>query len=176
MNSIKKLSEMGIAPIKCENKIGNDKLKELHYKVNQTIFFYSKKFINKAIKAKLMDIWSTVGLEIKNLDVPQSAKAKKEEILQKLRERFTLLLQYKTDLIEEKLNYGAMQTMKYQVSTYLYKKDHNTLQTPEQIIELLNEFKTVASDWKEINKSKWPQSFIKAKDELLQRLSEIYDF
>lgn len=82
---MKQGTTLGIAPIKAENKEGSDKLKDLHVRINDVLFKNSFKYIDPALAETLYTRLVELGKELNELQVPDRAKAKKNEILSKLR-------------------------------------------------------------------------------------------
>ncbi len=77
--------EIGISPIKCENKEGTEALKTLHFKINDVLYAHTYRYIFPATAARLLDSLTSLGVELKDLQVPDKAAPKKEEILVALR-------------------------------------------------------------------------------------------
>lgn len=165
---MKKFNEIGIAIIKCQNKTGADNLKEVHYKINGYIYKYFNMYAIKSLVRNLYSKLIECGKELKDLQVPQSAQSKKDEILQQLRTMCRSLDNYinTETYTEEDKNNAILATLKYKVSNYLRNKP---LLTENEILSLLEENKTIY-DLLNVNY----QPFQKMQDELIQMLIDKY--
>ena len=92
---MKKFNEInGYGTIRCEAKVSTDKLKELHYKANDIIYKYNMQYAFPRNTQKAIDELSDVFVQIKELEVADAAKVKKEELLKQGRNIVTLLKEY----------------------------------------------------------------------------------
>lgn len=168
---MKRLEELNINPIKCEHKQGTEKLKALHYSANEVIFKYHKRYINAVIAAKIYKAFITIGKDIKDLEVPDSAKAKQRELLDILRGYCKIISGYKPD--DNNYEFAASKTMQFALSQYLYDKDKGKLKDPLQVLKHLNNIKEIREEW-----SKYPitnkKALCTANAELLEMINEYY--
>lgn len=76
---------LGLVPIKCENKEGTDKLKEIHHDINDILYRTRYAYIFKRDANDIYTRLCAYGKDLAGLEVPDRAKAKQEELLAKLR-------------------------------------------------------------------------------------------
>lgn len=166
---MKKINEIGVSIIKCKNKQGTDNLKELHYKINDLLYKNANTYAIKSIAIYIEKQLVEYGIELNNLQVPDSAKAKKNEILAALRDMVInlrkYLAEYNVNPNEEKQ--AATAILKYRLSNYI--KSKQTL-TTDQIIALLEENKTIY-DLLQVEY----EPFRKMQDELIQILNKKFE-
>lgn len=120
---MKKGEELGIKPISTVSKDGTQKLKELHCAVNDVMYLYSRKYISPKMAEKIFDRLVDKGKELNDLDVPDKAKKKKEEILEAMRSAVKELKSYIKDYKWVESDADEVQrTLKFLLSTYLKSK------------------------------------------------------
>jgi hypothetical protein len=129
---------IGITPLKCEAKEGTDKLKELHYAINEQLYKYSGKYIFKAQAERLFTQLCDYGKKLASLEVPDRASAKKSELLGKLRTVCNSLKTYKGQNQTSEDVPLMQKAINFLLHRYIEAKD--TL-TPEQALEFLKETK-----------------------------------
>lgn len=172
---MKKFKEIeGFTSIKCEAKVGTDKLKELHYKANDIIFKYNMQYAfprNVKIAEQLL---TEVFIEIKDLNVNEKAQAKKDEILKLGRVIVTNLIAYRKQFKYDESCVTAIEGMcKYRLSDYLKKKD--TLMITEGVSllrdnQILNQI--VGDVSANLNIKPQVKAFIKMQDEIIEIISK----
>lgn len=162
--------ELGISIIKCENKQGNDKIKEIHYRINELLFKYQMRYAMWGLASFLEKKLTEFGIELAAVETTEAARAKKNEILTILRKYVRVLKQYTDvngiDATEE--NKAATAIQKYSVSNYLKNKE--TLST-EQIITILEDNKELYDN---AIKNYIIPSFKKMNDELIEMFKKRY--
>lgn len=94
---LKQGKQLGLVPIKCDNREGTDKLKELHYRINDILYTNSGKYIDRELADSIYTDLCELGKAVDGLEVPDRAKAKKSEILSKLRIICKGLKEYKKE-------------------------------------------------------------------------------
>lgn len=82
---MKRGSEIGIATISTINREGTDDLKDLHYAINDLLYFYNKKYISRKDAEHILSCLQEHGTALSELKVPAKAKDKKEELLNAVR-------------------------------------------------------------------------------------------
>lgn len=164
---MKKLNEIINTCIKCVNKQTTKELQELQGNANKLLFHYSNRFINGAIRDKLLKEFKSIGQETNLLNVTPKAEAKKQEILQQMRDIFKALNQYQPDL--HQYNYCGSKTLKWVLSTYLHYKEQGL--DPATAIAILNNIKETRNEWA---KCTVPPALVNANKELLGYLSQEY--
>ena len=156
-------------PVKTTSKEGTESLKNIHYRVNDILYAHTYRYIFPATAARLLDSLTPLGVELKDLQVPEKAAPKKDEILRALRAICRSLKEcIHTPVTEE--DYEAMQkAVNLQIHRCIKAKP--TL-TPEKTLRLLLENKELASDaaryWQHLKTT----SLVKIQDELLQILTK----
>jgi hypothetical protein len=161
--------EIGISPIKCENKEGTEALKTLHFKINDVLYAHTYRYIFPATAARLLDSLTSLGVELKDLQVPDKAAPKKEEILVALRAICRSLKECIHTPITEEDHEAMQKAINGQVHRCIKAKP--TL-TPEKTLGLLLENKQLASDAARYWQSLKTTSFVKMQEELIQILTK----
>lgn len=128
--------EIGLLPIRLENKIGCEELRKIHFKINDLLYDHCTRLISYDCASILSDAFCEIGIELKALEVPNKAEPKKNELLAKLREKVLLLRKYKnsTDSIATKTDNSRI--YKRCLAKYMRIKDQESL---ELYIECLQE-------------------------------------
>lgn len=142
---MKKGFELNLNIVKPQHKEGTDKLKELHYKVNDVMFNYNKQYIAPKTAERLFSLLCKYGVSIKDLELPQRAIEKRDEILSALRDACNSLKNYKDNYkttTEDKSQ--AQKTLNYAVSQYLTKKEEYT---DEDYLKALRRNKTLYTEY-----------------------------
>lgn len=119
-----KYEELGLKPIQTENKQGNDKIRDIHFKINELLYFYSKKYADNITAQEIIDKLTVYAKELKEL--PENKK--KDEILTQLRTIVKSLINFKNNFKWEKLpsTIDAIQrTLNYAVKNWVDFKEHN---------------------------------------------------
>jgi hypothetical protein len=166
---LKQGKQLGITPIKCEQKEGTDKLKDLHYRINDILYSNSGKYIDKALAQSLYGDLCGLGVELDALEVPERARAKKTELLGKLRTVCMNLKDYRkqpqtiedTQLMQAAINWV--------VHLCIDAKEKNEL-TPEKVLELLKETKRVYEAFKPFEEHLKTDTLIKLNGELVNNI------
>lgn len=159
---------LNVTPIKCEAKEGTDKLKEIHYRINDLLYANSGKYLFQRQAEKLYQDLCALGKELSLLQVPDRASAKKAELLTKLRVVCNSLNVYrKQQQTSEDLD--AMQRcLNWYTHRYIEARDNLT---PEKALELLMESKELRDcvyPWDESLKT---VNLIKANRQLINYLT-----
>ena len=166
---IKQGKQLGLTPIKAENKEGTDKLKELHYRINDILYANAGKYIDQALAHSLYKDLCGLGVELDALQVPDRAKPKKTEILSKLRTVCTNLKDYRknTQTIEDA---PLMQkAVNWTVHLCIEARDKGEL-TSDKVLELLKETKRVYEAFKPFEEHLKLETLIKFNSELINNI------
>jgi len=166
---MKQGNEIGLAPISCKNKEGCEALKALHFRVNDILYAHTYRYIFPATAARLLDSLTSLGVELKDLQVPDKARAKKDEILNALRTICRNLKEYIHIPITEEDNEAMQKAVNLQIHKCIKAKPSLT---PEKTLELLLENKQLASDAARYWQNLKTVSFIKIQNELTQILTK----
>ena len=133
------MSNYKVEIIKCQNKIGNDTIKELHYEANAILFKLGHSYImrNRTIRC---------GTELKGIldklrehQPADGAKAKWNEVINAIEAQLRYL---RTIAKQEPTVEEIQKTINYTVSTYLRKKP----ETLNDAIQLITDMRTLVAD------------------------------
>lgn len=171
---MKKFKEIeGFTSIKCEAKVGTDKLKELHYKANDIIFKYNMQYAFPRNTQKAIDELSDVFVQIKELEVADAAKVKKEELLKQGRNIVTLLKEYIKSFKYDDSCVSCIESMcKFQLSNYL--KSQNTLNIDSGVQLLVDNvmLRDIANDVAaNLNRQPNIKTFLRMQGEIIDIIS-----
>ena len=133
------MSNYKVEIIKCQNKIGNDTIKELHYKANAILFKLAHSYIMRNRTIRCGKALKEIAESIKALEVTDKAKAKKNEVINAIDKALTYL---RTIAKQEPTVEEIQKTINYTVSTYLRKKP----ETLSEAVQMVNDIKTLVSD------------------------------
>ena len=133
------MSNYKVDIIKCQNKIGNDTIKELHYKANAILFKLAHSYIMRNRTIRCGKALKEIAESIKALEVTDKAKAKKNEVISAIESQLRYL---RTIAKQEPTVEEIQKTINYTVSCYLRKKP----ETLNDAIQLITDIKTLVSD------------------------------
>lgn len=146
--------------IKCQNKIGNDTIKELHYKANAILFKLAHSYIMKSRTIRCGTELKVILDKLKEHQPADGAKAKHKEVINAIE---TQLKYLRSIAKQEPTTEEIQKTINYNVSCYLRKKP-DTLQ---EAVQMVTEMKTLISDLGDNDLSKVNlKSFRKMGEEL----------
>lgn len=131
---------LGLTPIKCENREGTEALKKIHYAINDVLYVNAGKYLFKPQAEKMYETLVNYGKELKDLEVPEKAQPKKNEILAELRTRCNSLKVYKQNNQVSEDVPEMQRAVNWTIHLWIEAKDS---MTPEKALELLRESKTV---------------------------------
>lgn len=166
---LKQGKQLGLAPIKAENKEGTDRLKDLHYRINDILYPNAGRYIDQALAHKLYQDLCGLGVELDKLEVPERARAKKTEILGKLRTICSNLKEYRknTQTLED---VPLMQkAVNWTVHLCIEARDKGEL-TPEKVLDLLKETRRVYDAFKAFDEHLKLETLVKFNGELINNL------
>ena len=125
--------------IKCQNKIGNDTIKDLHYKANAILFKLAHSYIMKSRTIRCGSELKSILDKLKEHQPADGAKAKWREVINAIE----VQLKYLRSVVKQEPTVDEIQkTVNYNVSCYLRKKP-DTLQ---EAVQMVTEMKTLISD------------------------------
>ena len=154
------MSNYKVDIIKCQNKIGNDTIKELHYKANAILFRLAHSYIMKSRTIRCGSELKGILDKLKEHQPADGAKAKHKEVINAIEAQLRYL---RTIVKQEPTTEEIQKTINYNVSCYLRKKP-DTLQ---EAVKMVNDMKTLISDLGTNDLSKVNlKSFRKMGDEL----------
>lgn len=146
--------------IKCQNKIGNDTIKELHYKANAILFKLAHSYIMKSRTIRCGTELKCILEKLKEHQPADGAKAKWREVINAIE---TQLKYLRTIVKQEPTVEEIQKTINYNVSCYLRKKPD----TLNEAVKMVTEMRTLISDLGDIDLSQINlKAFRKMGDEL----------
>ena len=146
--------------IKCQNKIGNDTIKDLHYKANAILFKLAHSYIMKSRTIRCGTELKVILDKLKEHQPADGAKAKWREVINAIE---TQLKYLRSVVKQEPTTEEIQKTINYNVSCYLRNKPDNL----QKAVNMVTEMKTLISDLGTNDLSKVNlKSFRKMGDEL----------
>jgi Tfp pilus assembly PilM family ATPase len=167
---MKKFNEiMNFTVIRCEAKVGTEALRELHYQANEIIFKYNMQFAFPQNAKQAAKQLTEVFVKIKDLEVKDAAKDKKNEILDKGREIVKSLNEYTANFKYDDTCVCAIESMcKYQLSNYLKNKENLTITTGVEILEGNVVLREIANDvTTNLNRQPNIKAFLRMQGEII---------
>lgn len=133
------MSNYSVEIIKCQNKIGNDTIKDLHYKANAILFKLAHSYIMKSRTIRCGTELKGILIKLKEHQPADGAKAKWREVINAIE----VQLKYLRSIAKQEPTVDEIQkTINYNVSCYLRNKP-DTLQ---EAVNMVSEMKTLISD------------------------------
>lgn len=166
---LKQGKQLGLTPIKAENKEGTDKLKDLHYRINDILYVNAGRYIDQALAQSLYKDLCGLGVELDALEVPERARAKKTEILGKLRTICTNLKSYRKDTQTLEDVPLMQKAINWTVHVCIDAKEKGDL-GPERALELLKETKRVYEAFKPFEEHLKTDTLVKLNGELVNNI------
>ena len=164
--------DLNIRVIKTTAKEGTTKIQSLHYKINDILYKYSKRYISPMTAKRLFYELGALGKELKELELTDRTKPKREELLTCLRSICSSLKEYyKTYEWKESDENEVSATINFKVSEYLRNKESL------DIVEMLTDNKQIWNEMYLQNPFRIhikTNKFIDMQNELLERLNQLY--
>jgi hypothetical protein len=141
---MKKIEDIiGMSCIKCNNKPTSDKLKDIHYKINDALFKYSKKYAFKYYLNSLQNELIPLFKQLTDLDVANSFLPKKNEILQVGRDIIKKIrAQIKLNDMSN-LNKAITESLNYNMYQYVKSKDNLNNMSIQSVLDILDSNKNL---------------------------------
>lgn len=133
------MSNYKVEVIKCQNKIGNDTIKDLHYKANAILFKLAHSYIMRNRTLRCGTELKGILTKLKEHQPADGAKAKCKEVINAIEAQLKYL---RTIAKQEPSTEEIQKTINYTVSTYLRKKPESL----NEAIQLITDMKTLVSD------------------------------
>ena len=133
------MSNYKVEIIKCQNKIGNDTIKELHYKANAILFKLGHSYIMRNRTIRCGTELKGILTKLKEHQPADGAKAKWREVINAIEGQLKYL---RTIAKQEPTVEEIQKTINYTVSTYLRKKP----ETLNDAIQLITDMRTLVAD------------------------------
>ena len=142
---MRKFSDYGIAPIKCETKMGGAEVKEEFHKVNDILYHHKMDYVCPSLLKRMRGELRIALTRLHDKKVPPIAQKKKDEILQKGKAYFQKMQELERGFKWEQADAEDIQkVLRYKVANYL--KEKPTL-NPEKAVALLKECNQVYEDY-----------------------------
>ena len=133
------MSNYKVDIIKCQNKIGNDTIKELHYKANAILFKLGHSYIMRNRTIRCGTELKGILTKLKEHQPADGAKPKWREVINAIEGQ----LKYLRSIAKQEPTVEEIQkTINYTVSTYLRKKP----ETLNDAIQLITDMRTLVAD------------------------------
>ena len=133
------MSNYKVDIIKCQNKIGNDTIKDLHYKANAILFKLAHSYIMRKRTIRCGTELKGILDKLREHQPADGAKAKCKEVINAIEAQ----LKYLRSIAKQEPSTEEIQkTINYTVSCYLRKKP----ETLNEAVQMVNDIKTLVSD------------------------------
>ena len=124
---MKKFNDYGIAPIKCETKMGGTEVKDWLYRVNDILYQHKMDYVCPALLKRMKEELRAALMGLYNTKVPPIAQKKKDEILQKGKAYYQKLQELERSFKWESADADDIQkVLRYRVAAYLKEKPNLT--------------------------------------------------
>lgn len=144
---MKKFGDYGIAPIRCETRIGGADVKEWLYKVNQILYLHKEDYVCPGLLHRMRKELRAVLIDLYGTEVPPVAQQKKEEILRKGKAYFQKMTDLERSFQWEPTDTEDIQrVLRFWVSKFVREKSSLTL---EKAVEMLKRTNQVYEDYYE---------------------------
>ena len=133
------MSNYKVDIIKCQNKIGNDTIKELHYEANAILFKLAHSYIMRNRTIRCGTELKGILTKLKEHQPADGAKAKCKEVINAIEAQ----LRYLRTIAKQEPSVDEIQkTINYTVSCYLRKKP----ETLNDAVNMVTDMRTLISD------------------------------
>ena len=122
---IKRLKDLGINPIKLDNKYGNKEIDNILHKANDLLFFFNLLYITDTAKTYIQSQIKILGTDLKNvsMSLAQKSSSRKEELRTKLLDIYQKLNSYNPPSDNDINVVGIVEKMnRMQVAMFLKEK------------------------------------------------------
>lgn len=151
--------ELNITPIKPSTKYSNKEMDKLLSDINEKLYYFRNRFINKRVKEYLLKEIEITGKKLKNIPITVENKqlTRRQEILGELRKIYQNLKSLViSDIVEEENLPETEKSNKFMVALYLKDKRENNLTTDKMLdwlkqIHIFSNFYPVLGNLKSVN-------------------------
>lgn len=122
---IKRLKDLGINPIKLDNKYGNKEIDNILHKANDLLYFFNLLYITDTAKTYIQSQIKVLGTDLKNvsMSMAQKSSSRKEELRTKLLDIYQKLNSYNPPSDNDINVVGIVEKMnRMQVAMFLKEK------------------------------------------------------
>ena len=114
--------EIGVSPLKLTNKNSLKEIDETLYQVNDILFFFNNKYINKKAKDYIKENVTLLGKKLNNIPTNGDKSQRKAELLDKMRNVYSKLSTYIPDDNEQQI----ANMCKFQLAMFIKNKETMT--------------------------------------------------
>lgn len=122
---IKRLKDLGVNPIKLDNKYGNKEIDNILHKANDLLYFFNLLYITDTAKTYIQSQIKILGTDLKNvsMSMAQKSSSRKEELRTKLLDIYQKLNGYNPPSDNDINVVGIVEKMnRMQVAMFLKEK------------------------------------------------------
>lgn len=122
---IKRLKDLGINPIKLDNKYGNKEIDNILHKANDLLYFFNLLYTTETAKTYIQSQIKILGTDLKNvsMSMAQKSSSRKEELRTKLLDIYQKLNSYNPPSDNDINVIGTVEKMnRMQVAMFLKEK------------------------------------------------------
>ena len=166
-------TELGIRPIKCENREGTDKLKSVHMRINEILYRNAGKYIDMKLANTIYSDLCALGVELDELEVPERAREKKKELLGKLRTVCMTLKDYRKQPQTAADVPTIQKVLNFFIHLWIEAKQKENL-TPQEVLDLLIESRRLWDAYLPFEPYLKTAMFIKTNGELAEWFDRKY--
>ena len=127
---MERFGDYGIAPIKCETRVGGADVKDWLYKVNDILYRHKLDYVCPALLKRMKEELRVVLTDFYNTEVPPIAQGKKDEILRKGKNIYKKMTDLeKTFVWNQADEEDIARVLRYWVSKYVKEKPFLSVET-----------------------------------------------
>ena len=142
---MERFGDYGIAPIKCETRVGGADVKDWLYKVNDILYRHKQDYVCPALLKRMKEDLRVVLTDFYNTEVPPIAQGKKDEILQKGKNIYKKMTDLeKTFVWNQADEEDIARVLRYWVSKYVKEKPFLSI---EKAIAMYKQSKQAYEDY-----------------------------
>ena len=122
---IKRLKDLGVNPIKLDNKYGNKEIDNILHKANDLLYFFNLLYITDTAKTYIQSQIKILGTDLKNvsMSLAQKSSSRKDELRTKLLDIYQKLNSYNPPSDNDINVVGIVEKMnRMQVAMFLKEK------------------------------------------------------
>ena len=143
--SMEKFGDYGIAPIKCETRVGGADVKDWLYKVNDILYRHKLDYVCPALLKRMKEDLRVVLVDFYNTEVPPIAQSKKEEILRKGKALYNKMKDLEKTFVWNQADEEDIEkVLRYWVAQYVKEKPFLSV---EKAVEMHRQSKQAYEDY-----------------------------
>lgn len=165
--------ELGLKPLKTENREGTEALREVHHNINGILYQNTYRYIDPKLAGAMYDQLVALGKKLNETSVPEKARAKKEELLSKLRMICKTLGEERKKVLGLDDVPQMQKAINGYLHTYITAKTEDRLDD-DTVLMLLEESKRLYNTYYNWAESLKTDTLIKSNSELLSIFEKKY--